>query len=866
LEQQESNMKICLMMVMTLLEFFIGSTAFPTSKYNFPQVAIGSFGTGGFHTSFVFFNNQTTTANVSLSLTDDAGNPMIVTLPGLGTNSTFTFALESGESRIYQTDLAGSHGPLKTGAAVAASDAPIGVSAIFTIVDPQGNFVTETGIGHSEPLTEFVIPVQSIGNYSTGLALFNPNAQDSSYTAILIDKDGSELLRTTRILAAGNHLSIYVAGDLFPAVASVEGILTIQSSIPISAITLRQNASPLSYTSCPVVSKSSTQTTVHLAQVVNGTYPEQSYRTSFLLFNISASTANVSISLTRDDGTPFAVAIPGLATNSTFNFTIEAGKSLFLQTDGTGAVDKGGATIISNVPIGATGIFTVYDGDGNFVTETGITGSPILTDFTLPVVYSGQMDTGIALFNPGASTVTATIRFLSSEGENFETTKQITLISKGHSASFFSQIFTEAGNVQGSLAISVPGGVAPLTMRMNFIPYNAASLPVVSGSSPGRSLGPVTGDPRPSSLYGFGVTSDVVLNKTLPPGYHLSGNVNGLVFPQSVTAKSGSNTYTGNVSYSLPASSYDIVLPMGIHTVKATVLAATSGTSSGTLIYYTYPAPVSVSKNTTLDLNIMLPAFFSVSGSISGANKIPGSSLPFRLSMVSADNTIMGYCNVTNGNYNTSLPAGDYTAGLMASGVPSGGLNEDLGIFNIGTIHVSGNTTQDLAIPDLTVLSGAASFLGGIPVEATISATDTSSASDLSLISRTTLLTISSGFTGSYQMLLAKDRAYSMNFSYPLSGGNVLFPLIASAVNPTGENACNFTIPALPAEVQISGKVVDNTGKGIQDVTVAATANSLIHASDTGFATTATTDADGNYSIKVLSGKYQLTFTPSNDR
>jgi hypothetical protein len=843
--------------ILGFLLFLAGNTAFSAYKYYLPQVAIGSFGTGGFRTSFVFFNNQSSTANVTLALTDDAGNPMVITLPGQGTNSTFTFALSTGESRIYQTDMAGSQGPLKAGAAVVTSDSPIGVSGIFTVVDPQGRFVTETGVGNSELLTEFVVPVQAIGNYNTGLALFNPSAQISSFTAILADKNGSLIGQTNKTLAAGNHMGVFIAGDLFPGVTSAEGTLTIQSSVALSAMTLRQSSSPLSYTSSPVVSKSSTQTTIHLAQVANG----GGYRTSFLFFNISASTANVDLSLTKDDGTPLTVAIPGQGSNSTFHFTIEAGKSLFLQTDGTGGAVSGGAKITSNVPIGATGIFTIYDENGNFITEAGIGDSPLLKDFTLPIDYTGSFDTGLALFNPGAAPVTTTLRFLSSDGEVFETTKQIPLETKGHSASFFSQIFPELGTIQGTLAISAPSGIAPLTMRFNSASNSLTSLPVASGSSPGRSLGPAIGDPVVSSLSGISATANVALNKTLRPGYHLSGGIKGGIYPYyTVTAQSSSRTYTDAGPF--PAN-YNIVLPTGTYTLKAIVATVASGSVEGTLISYTHPTPVNVANNTTLDITIPPPVLFTVSGSITGMNKIPASSL-FRLTFISTDNTVIGYGSITDGNYHALLPAGDYSIGILALSVPSGGFNEDLGISTIGSIHVSGVTAQNLIIPDMAALSGTAGFTGSMPGQAIITAIDTSNTSDFSLISGTTILSVSSGFNGAYQMLLAKDRTYSMAISYPLSGGNVQFPLTASTVAVAGDTSYNFAIPALPGEVQISGKVADNTGKGLSGVTIAATAESLTGASNAGFITTTTTDSNGNYSIKVLNGRYRLTFTPPN--
>jgi hypothetical protein len=853
------------LVVLTLFLFFAGRTAFSESKYYLPQVAIGSFGSGGFRTTFLFFNNQKTAANIVLTLTNDAGAPMVITIPGLGTNSTFTFTLETGASRIYQTDVAGSRGPLKAGAAVVISDAPIGVSALFTIYDAQGNFVTEAGVGNSDPLTSFVIPVEITATYNTGLALYNPTATDSSITATLTNTDGTVAGRISNYpLNAGKHIGVYVT-DLFSNISNFQGSLMVQSSVAISAMTLRQNASPLSYTSCPVVSTGSTQKTFVLAQVVNGASSDVGYKTSFMLINFSVSTATVTLTLTKDAGTPFPVVISeqGASAKSTFNFTIGAGKSLFLHTDGTGTLSQGAASITSDVAIGAAGIFTQYDSKGNFATEAGVQDSPALTDLTLPVDSKATVDTGIALFNPGTSPVTITPRFLDADGVSTTAAIPIVIPAIGHYAGFFGNIFPELGTIQGSFAISALTPISALTMRENFSPFGMTSLPVVSGSSPGRTLGPATGDPLPASQSGIDATTNVAYNKTLRPGYHLSGSIRGSVYPWAVTAQSGSNSYSDNVGF-YPAR-YDIVLPAGTYTVKATIATAVSGQYKGTFIDYTYPTPVTVSDHTTLDINITPPALFSVSGSITGMEKISANS-SFQLSIVSKDNTIIGYCPVTNGAYTLLLPAGDYTAGIIAFDVPSGGLNENMGIFNIGAIHISGNTTQNFAIPDLAILSGAASFPGNTPGAVTITAVDSSDSSDFSQISRTTILSAVSGFNGSYRMMLAKDRTYNMNISYLLSGGSVQFPLTASTVNLTQDSTYDFKIQALPAEVQINGKVVDNTGAGISSVTVAATSESLTGATDAGFAATTATDSNGNYSIKVLSGKYRLTFTPPGPR
>jgi hypothetical protein len=480
---EESKMRIKLA-ALAFFMFLMGNTAFSASKYYLPHVAIGAFDTGSFRTTFIFFNNQSTASNVTLSLTGDGGTPLSVTITGLGTNSTFTFSLGPGATRILQTDNSGN---AKAGAATITSDLAIGVSGLFTIYDKSGNFQTEVGVNNSDPLQNFALPVQVSGStVNTGLALYNPQTTSSSITVTLTNVDGTVLGSTPITLAAGQHTGKYVGGDLFKDVSSFQGTLTVQSSVAISAMTLRQNApaSTLSYTSCPVVSTATTQTTFNLAQVVNGASSDVGYKTTFMLFNLSSSTANVTLALTKDDGTPLSVVIPSQSAGakSTFNLTIGAGKSLFLQTDGTGALLQGAALITSDVPIGAAGIFTQYDSKGNFATEAGVQSSPALKDFTLPIdSNTPTADTGIALFNPGAASVTVTPRFLNATGISATASTPIALVANGHYAGFFGSIFPGLGVVQGSLAISAPTAISALTMRENLSPFGMTSLPVVQG-------------------------------------------------------------------------------------------------------------------------------------------------------------------------------------------------------------------------------------------------------------------------------------------------------------------------------------------------------------------------------------------------
>ena len=140
-------------------------------------------------------------------------------------------------------------------------------------------------------------------------------------------------------------------GQFFPTLSNFRGTLRVQSTTPISALVLRQfqTSTTTTFTSLPVVPRSSTKSTLNLAHIANGSFGSISFKTSFLIFNISQSTANVTLSLTKDDGSPFPVTIPGSGTSASFPISLAPNASVFLQTDGSGGASTGAATITSNV-------------------------------------------------------------------------------------------------------------------------------------------------------------------------------------------------------------------------------------------------------------------------------------------------------------------------------------------------------------------------------------------------------------------------------------------------------------------------------------------------------------------------------------
>ena len=59
----------------------------------------------------------------------------------------------------------------------------------------------------------------------------------------------------------------------------------------------------------------------------------------------------------------------------------------------------GAATISSDVPVGACGIFSVFNAQGGFQTEAGVGATSAPYGITLPVDITGKFDTGVAGFN-----------------------------------------------------------------------------------------------------------------------------------------------------------------------------------------------------------------------------------------------------------------------------------------------------------------------------------------------------------------------------------------------------------------------------------------------------------------------------------
>jgi hypothetical protein len=191
------------------------------------------------------------------------------------------------------------------------------------------------------------------------------------------------------------------------------------ASAPVAAVTFRQNSAALSYTLLEAMPRTALGLNFYLPQLADGPSGAATLQTSFLLYNLTANPATVTLALSQSSSAPWMVNNSGAGTNSTFTVTLAAGGSAFVQTDGQGASTTGAASVRSSQPIGVAAVVTASDADGNFLSETGMAQSAAQEKFLLAFDTSNNVNTGIALFNPGSLAVIVTLGRCGTGGAGF---------------------------------------------------------------------------------------------------------------------------------------------------------------------------------------------------------------------------------------------------------------------------------------------------------------------------------------------------------------------------------------------------------------------------------------------------------------
>lgn len=235
----------CRWLVLTCIAAFSFSQAQDVSFI--PQFGDGADGDFRLRTSILLVNTGPD-GQAQLDFFDSAGNPLVVQLPPLGSGSSFSIPLESGQALTAQTP---GLGALTLGYARLQAPSGVGGTAVFTGIDQKTDTVLfEAGVPVTPTFLNFTIAVDSIGPLDTGVAIVNPssNAEEaaagllpaSDVLLTLFDEAFTEIASTTVALAPGERQAKFVweffQDDSPQAQPIVEMAREMRGSLIVSAL------------------------------------------------------------------------------------------------------------------------------------------------------------------------------------------------------------------------------------------------------------------------------------------------------------------------------------------------------------------------------------------------------------------------------------------------------------------------------------------------------------------------------------------------------------------------------------------------------------------------------------------------------
>ena len=228
--------------------------------------------------------------------------------------------------------------------------------------------------------------------------------------------------------------------------------------------------------------------TLYFAQFAQGTNGGTTFQTTLQIFNPANQTANVTITVTGDDGNPLDVnftVVAGAAVTNTgtgvFTLTMPAHGLEVLASSGTSALKSGWAQVTAgSVQVNANAFFQQIDGSGNLLFQTAVPNVEPTDTFTglIERTSDNTIDTGIALANPGAVTAHVTMGITNPDG-TAGATSTLNLSPGQHMAEFVSTLFPSFTG-QGTLAVVSDQGVIAVFLRLDHTQY--ASLPLFSAT------------------------------------------------------------------------------------------------------------------------------------------------------------------------------------------------------------------------------------------------------------------------------------------------------------------------------------------------------------------------------------------------
>ena len=312
----------------------------------------------------------------------------------------------------------------------------------------------------SIPLEGSVLGGSALSDHSVGFS-----SEDGKLTVVIFSGSLSSM-------ATGGGSVVSIVFDVAPG-AALDASTTLKLSQVLASDTLGGPVAITSTNGSLTISDegntpSEGQNQLIFSQVANGTFDGGSFIVTLIFVNRTAAESNGRVRLFQSDGTPFVVTLTDGTSDSSFEFTVAAGGSVFLRTDGSGTLAAGYAVLDATGPLGGTLIFTSRSTDGSITSEAGVGASPVDTRLSIPVLFDQSVgtNTGIAFVNFSSDTVQVTLIRRDESGMELEQT-MVTLEPGEHLPRFADQLFDQlAAEFQGSIEITSPSPIAAVALKL----------------------------------------------------------------------------------------------------------------------------------------------------------------------------------------------------------------------------------------------------------------------------------------------------------------------------------------------------------------------------------------------------------------
>ncbi|MEJ2146309.1 MAG: hypothetical protein P8020_14350 [Acidobacteriota bacterium] len=470
------------------------SLALTQETMYFPQIGAGRTADGEFQSELVFMNLGPE-SQVDLEFIGRDGQPMSLSLEGIGPQFDYSFTLGEGETVSLRT---AETGPLQTG--YVRFRAGIDVHGTLGYGYSEAGIQRfEAGVPPVESLKDCTIFVErSAEGGTTGLALANIGARAADVTLRLYDSGFNLIDSTTLDQALGGPFEAgaqvaRLVGELFGSEADglEDGVVTVESDQPLAVTSLLQRQSPAPFpagnttlTAMPLIEgraqgpnppSAPFAGTLYVPQVADGQAGGLSLHSSLLVTNPLWQPVDVTVEFYDEGGQPMLLPFVAAGPASQLNLHLASGESRRLTTEGVGALQVGYVVVKSTEKVGVTAVYHCFRGAVPLF-EAGVPAVPRHSRYALFGSVTTAQDTAFALVNTGEEAAHGTIRVHDGAGKLLGSRSFEALGSfgpGGHVAKYLSHLFPGLTMENGRVVIESDQPLAGVMLGQHDDPTKA---------------------------------------------------------------------------------------------------------------------------------------------------------------------------------------------------------------------------------------------------------------------------------------------------------------------------------------------------------------------------------------------------------